>query len=465
MSSWKQTAPGRFERPFDSMEVFLLKYAQETAPIKREHWAINVTAQFRAPFPYQDVLSRLKNAWVTMRYDHPEIASRAEGDTKVYEVPDALVLGAWLQDTFVVTADTANVEDLIASIQPQSQATIYFLPHTYEILIHTSHWRMDGNGTISLLNNFFDAVSKPRPVEFGDEGKNLSPSRDEVIALAAAGIGGDESQINKAATQMVSTLADNLPSIGLPNYSPAAWPLGTRRVGQQFDTATTSGIVSACKALNVSVTAAVHSAIILATQQLAPKESSTNKYTSFSVFSLRSGLPSPFNNSAVHATSVYIIGMPLVISPSTFAKNLSQLKKIYKQPLAPSATGTLAPLIIPYQKGLNEIMSQEPDPDAPAATEPILSSLGVVDPSLDRVHGEVEIVRFAGGVEVNSRQMVFHLLTWHGQMVLGACYNEAFYEARFAREFLANISAILLAELGVVGGGTRTKKVGMTSKM
>lgn len=57
---------------------------------------------------------------MTMRYHHPEIASRAEDDTKVYEIPNALALEAWLQETFVVAADIAKVEDLAASVQSQS---------------------------------------------------------------------------------------------------------------------------------------------------------------------------------------------------------------------------------------------------------------------------------------------------------------------------------------------------------
>ena len=138
MSSWKEKAPGRFERPFDSIELFFLTLARATTPINREHCALNIAAQFRAQFSSEDVLRRPKNAWITMRYDHPEVASRAEGDTKVYGVPDALALEAWLQETFVVAADTAKVEDLVASIQPQSLATIHFFPQSCEILFHTS---------------------------------------------------------------------------------------------------------------------------------------------------------------------------------------------------------------------------------------------------------------------------------------------------------------------------------------
>ena len=65
------------------------------------------------------------------------------------------------------------------------------------------------------------------------------------------------------------------------------------------------------------------------------------------------------------------------------------------------------------------------------------------------MHGDVEIVKFAVGVEMDTRQVVRHLLTWRGEMVLSACYNEAFYEEQFVREFLGKTSTILLAELGI----------------
>ena len=129
-----------------------------------------------------EVLRRTRNAWIAMRYHHPEIASRAEGDTKIYEVPGASALDSWLREVNIVAADTASVEEIVAFIQPQLLARIYFLPSTWEMLIHTSHWRTDGNGCIILLNNFFEAVGKPRRVEFGDEGKNFSPSRDEAAS-------------------------------------------------------------------------------------------------------------------------------------------------------------------------------------------------------------------------------------------------------------------------------------------
>ena len=185
---------------------------------------------------------------------------------------------------------------------------------------------MDGIGGINFLNNFFAAVAKPRPTEFGHEGKNLTPCRDEAASFITAGIGCNESQTNQAATDLLATLTDNMPSLGLPSDSQAVMPQGTRRLDHKLDTITTSRVVSACKAMNVTVTVAVHSAMIQATQQLASAETSGRKYASWGLFSLRPGLPDPFNDTAAHPTSANVMGLPLIISPSTFDENVVQLR-------------------------------------------------------------------------------------------------------------------------------------------
>lgn len=106
-------------------------------------------------------------------------------------------------------------------------------------------------------------------------------------------------------------------------------------------------------------------------------------------------------------------------------------------------------MVTPYTKGMIELAKQPPHPDAPAATEPVLSSLGLLDRYLNGVYGDVEIRKFHVVAEVDTRQIVCHLWTWRGIIVLNASYNEAFYEEQFVHEFLAKIASILLAELGI----------------
>ena len=99
---------------------------------------------------------------------------------------------------------------------------------TSEIIIHTSHWRIDYIGGLSLLNNLLTACIEPRHIQFGDERKNLSPSRDEVAKFSSLDTMESPAMVEergKAVTDLLIPLG-NLPSIGLPTQKGKA-RLGT----------------------------------------------------------------------------------------------------------------------------------------------------------------------------------------------------------------------------------------------
>ena len=79
MASWKETSPGRFERPFDSIETFFLNLARGTFVLDREHWSVSIFAKFEMKGSIEDTGTALRQAWVTMRHHHPEIACIAQG--------------------------------------------------------------------------------------------------------------------------------------------------------------------------------------------------------------------------------------------------------------------------------------------------------------------------------------------------------------------------------------------------
>ena len=110
-----------------------------------------------------------------MRNDHPQLACVVYEETKIYDVPDSTALNKWADETFIVAPASATKEELLESFRPSALATLHFLPSKSEIIIHSSHWRIDFVGALSLVQNLFDAIAKPRPVQFGDEGRNLAP--------------------------------------------------------------------------------------------------------------------------------------------------------------------------------------------------------------------------------------------------------------------------------------------------
>ena len=452
MVSWKETSPGRFERPFDSIERFFLALARANGKLEREHWSISIFAQFEMKTSLDDTASALKHAWKTMRYDHPQLACVAFGETKVYEVPNNAALEAWLDETFVVVPEPITKEELLASFRPSALAKLHYLPYKSEIIIHTSHWRIDLVGALSLLQNLFIAIAEPRQVQFGDEGKNLSPGRDEAAnynSFYNVKLPKLVKEREISAADLVMQLIGNLPSIGLPAQNLQGTPGGTRRSELVLETGTTSAIVSACKKRGLTVTTALHAALIVALQQVAAApHSSSSKYTSWGIFNVRPWLNIPSNDPAIHPAAVHIVGLPLTLHPSTYASLALRLKQYYKQRLPPSADSHIAGSdLVSYTNQMADIVGQPPPVDQPVPSEPMLSSMGVVDSYLKPKFGGIQVKDFWVGVETITPQVTCHLWTWQGKMTLSAYYNDTFYDDGFMQEFLKRVIDILKMEL------------------
>ena len=389
-----------------------------------------------------------------MRYDHPQLACVVREETKIYEVPDNAALDAWLHETFIIAPASATKEELLASFRPSALPTLHFLPDKSEIIIHSSHWRIDLVGALSLLQNLFIAIAEPRQVQFGDEGKNLSPSRDEAANYSSSDELGSSALVkerDKAATDLVMQLINNLPSIGLPTQNSNRTPGGTHRSEIVLDPGTTSAIVSASKKRDFTVTTALHAALIVALQQVTPvPPSSSSKYTSWGIFNVRPLLKAPSNDSAIHPAAVHIVGLPLALQTSTYANLALQLKQFYKQRLPPSGDSHIdGGIIVPYTNQMADIAGQPPPTDLPAPSEPMLSSIGIVDGYLKPNYGDIEVKDFWVGVETMTAQIVCYLWTWQGKMVLSALYNETFYAKGSIQGFLERVMGVLFTELAI----------------
>ena len=454
MASWKETSPGHFERPFDSMDRFFLAVARGGLALGREHFSLSIYAQFDMKASLEDTESALRHAWKTMRYDHPQLACVACGEKKVYKVPDNAALDSWLNETFIVAPASVTKEELLASFRPSALATLHFLPHQSEIIIHSSHWRIDFIGGLSLLQNLFNAIAEPRQVHFGDEGRNLSPSRDKAASYCSL----DESRLpalvkdtDKAATDLAMQYFSNIPSIGFPAQNLDRKPGGTRRSEVILEPGETSAIVCASKKRGLSVTTAMHAALIVALQGMIPvPPSSLSKYTTLALFNIRPLLKAPFNDSALYPAVVGFVFLPLTLHTSTFADNAVQLKQFYKQRLPPSSNSHIHPgIMVSYTNQMADIVGQPPPIDLPAPSEPLLSSIGIVDGYFKRSYGDIEVKKIWVGVEMTTPQIICHLWTWQGKMTLSAMYNEVFYDKEYIDGFLKRVIDTLCMELAI----------------
>ena len=441
---WKEVLPGQYERPLDDIEIFFKIIADQGAALNREHWAVGVCAQLQCKSLHVGNELAFRKAWMAMRYEHPEIASWIKGDQKVYNVPSPEALNAWMEETFhVEPAITAY--DMFSKARPSRLANFYYLPNSSEILILSSHWRIDGIGALHLLNNYLKALVSPRPIRFGDEWQRLSPG------LSAAANLSRETSTNSSqiAAEILSQYKNNLPSVGLLTQIEGSNPGETRLAKLIFLPQTTLDVISACKQQGYSVTTAVHAALIVATRDTAPEGTESRKYTSWGAINLRPYLRQPFNQAS-HAVSVYLVGYPISVTAQSFQDNAAQLGDIYTQFSTPDPDFELETCLTPYIKEATALFSQPPSGDTPAPTEPILDSLGIVDRYVQQSHGDdVEITDFWLASETLFKQIGLYIWTWHGRLVFHACYNAAFYQADYVKMFLEKVKSILLTELNI----------------
>ena len=443
---WIETTPGHFERPFDSLERFYRIIAAGGAGLNREHYAISAVVKFHLDQSISDAESALQHAWKTMRYECPQVAAFAQENTYVYEVPDPTTLTSWLAHTFVVEPSTVTAAELYNTFKPTALATLHYLPHTSEILFHSSHWRIDGIGSLRLLDRFFGALAKPHPVHFGDEGKNLSLSLDEAASVPER----TTPEMEQAATEKIMEFVNNVPSLSLP-FDSSKSPGGTRRHEIELDPHLTSAIISGCKANDLSVTVATHAAIVCATQSDADAETLGNKYTTWLPFNLRKYCKPPYNGAKYPVTNFHT-GIPMSITPSDFIENASQLRNIYSQDLSEEPCNVLS-FLAHYHEKVCALFTQPSPPGTRPPSEPSLSSMGLIDQYLANSYGnKIEIKNFWLGVEWLLPQIFIHVWTRSGRMKIGACYNENFYTVEFVQNFLEKVVNMLIK------GTTNTKK-------
>lgn len=258
-------------------------------------------------------------------------------------------------------------------------------------------------------------------------------------------------EIDKGATDLLMQFVNNVPSIGLPTRDSTQMPGGTYRSDVVLDPGTTSAIVSASKKRGLTVTTALHAALIVALQQLTPVPlSNSTKYTTCGAFNVRPFLKAPFNDSTLHPDTVHAALLPLTLHTSTYANLAAQLTQFYKQRLPPSADSHIHEgIMVPFTNRLADMLGQPPPVDLPAPSDPILSSVGIVDAYLKREYGDIEVKDFWVGVEMVTPQITCHLWTWQGKMTLGACYNETFYDQGFVQDFLQRVIGIVFTELAI----------------
>jgi hypothetical protein len=239
---------------------------------------------------------------------------------------------------------------------------------------------------------------------------------------------------------MTRKFLQNQPSIGLPFQGRPSAPHSVSEIRLSIEDS--NNIVSACKARGLTVTHAVHAALIQVTAELNP-EAVAKYYTSIHIYNWRLHVqPKYQRQSTLHCSA-----FPMVVeNPSTrdFESLSEEMKKLY---VGTKQDRNIAKAHSPWWSGLVTALIAAGNP--PAASTPMLSSLGVIEKLLPEEAEGVKIEDFKFGIDIKGPVITVYLWNWGGRINLSAAWDRGSFQEGEIDEFLSRIVGKLTTPLGV----------------
>ncbi|KAK3167990.1 hypothetical protein OEA41_004436 [Lepraria neglecta] len=468
--AWEETNPGVYRAEFGGSEKIYHKVATLFAHLKREHYRVHCVCrlEFGSEFQGRGPATALKEAWKTLRTELPTLGVLPDGPAhKVYKVLDAQGEQDWLDQTFFVEPHGKTSDEVIAR-EPNDFPSLYFLPSSSEVVFVCSHWRIDAVGTNWVLDRLFTHLAMPPATP------HSAPSLDAVSPALEEAVGAPdpwtEEQENYARSFIQSFRENSFPNDRMRyNGDAKTLPGNPARQTLIFDPTSTASLVAACKAHEISVTAAVHSALAqtvfaLADSDVREPRREKHDYTCATSINLRPKLPRPYNTRA-HAAQTYVMGVGCrVRRDSSFADAAKALTLHYKvayndelvlQSLRPiykfNSDATPA-----QQKGGSVATAEGPTHALPTPVSPppppsgiTISSLGVVDNYLTGEYGgqdgaaAVRVREYHFGIDMMTRQMIMYVGTFRGRLQLSISYNSGYYDPDVPLDVLRRVKGEL----------------------
>ncbi|KAI9719476.1 MAG: hypothetical protein M1828_006183 [Chrysothrix sp. TS-e1954] len=446
---WREAQPGCFEQPLGSTEKAFSLFGMLGAEVGREHYSIHNVASVSLN-SLEENLDRFRDAWLALRFEYPDLATTVDlqRSMKKYAVLDEAARTRWSEDTFHIIKDDIDVQSLIASFQRNHIPTCHLIiknPDHATIVIHASHWRLDGFGAFHLMNKFLEvASSKQSARELGSEVKNLTPTYEDLIGHDA----NVPSHVEKRVADKLAAFFAELPSAGfsLDDIGNGGIPGGTRSVTCTITESASSELVSSCRAHLISVTAAMQSALATLTFRHAPLHASKRKLAISTPADLRRHTPA-LQQGDRYATGVY---MSVLYSSASaeegFFVRTRRLMDDYNLAHNPLWLHEDVPEI---GKQVSQFLASGPPPPPEPPSTTMCSSFGSVDKIVRHEYGDLRLDTIRVGVEMVTPENVLHVWTFRGRLNLSFNYNESYYKRETIETYLTELCQILSEQLEV----------------
>ncbi|KAH7048268.1 hypothetical protein B0J12DRAFT_665502 [Macrophomina phaseolina] len=485
---WQEVIPGRWERELDEAEQFYTSLAKAYERSGRTFFAITGHISFSVTIPdgssrevtEQRVKKALQNAWLTLRYDHPTIASWVEYDhsrKKCKKVYEAFSSGGhcksqqnhWLKTTFCDVTDSRTGQEWCNNDPPVPRLPTLFLlkPPSLEIngkvlsqelILRSHHDIIDGIGTLHLFNNllahtaaaFSQGPSYQCPI-FGSEWKNLSPALRIAAEITHPPTDDQISHLQEI-TAYNASLRQNAELVSIPFKHGRSMPGRHQRVARTLPPERSpSRLLQACRNMGTTVTHAYHAAIAMCIRDRQEQRSEPRRvrYVNYCLIDMRKDCKEPFS-TPVHPAAVYhsTSGRSLAIDLEVPAANgtiateraqaarrkeferiVMQIKDFYTFIRSDPEHLFMVPsywalATVPFPDG----GVAGPVPELNTMPSVSISSMGVIDKIISPSQGPFELYNpWVTGEELGTGLGLF-LGTWKGQLEVSAAYNDAWHK-------------------------------------
>lgn len=505
--TWQQVKPGVWQRPVDEIEQLYAVLAKLNASSGRMFFAI--TGYISLTFDYMDspgsttddrVDAALRNAWFTLRHDHPTIASQVKYNTstnsfaKVYHtIPTILDQKAWLNQTFIQISTGQTGIEWANSDPPAPEFPTLFVitpPPVLDgedskrlirrdLVLRAPHDIIDGIGTLLLLGNIVNLASKAYdqgasfqlPVfDGGSEIVNISPPFRVAARLSPRLTEEQHQRLAKIVDLKKQQPASDVPLLTIPWRQGAVVPGKHQRVALRLSKEKTLKLLHACAAIGVTATHVFHTTIPIMMRNLQERGSKQRnvQYVSYLLRNERGNCIEPYN-SAKHPAALYhsMSGTSLLVNmvlPATgsnslteqqqmedkeFFNILQQMKKFYQEVRDDADHSQLAlhywaagtPQLPAEIEGPLTVPPPNPQPSVS------ISSMGAIDRIIPSRTGAISVFDpWVTGEELRSGLGLF-LGTYREELCLSAAYNDAWHDKEEVENCLSMCMDIALKGL------------------
>jgi hypothetical protein len=448
--------------------------------LNREEWSVSTAMKLSFPPSIVSPENYLRRAWLILREQHPSLGavavltSAAETGERMLSI-SPVDADEWLSTTFFVEVVHLNANSLYPSFQPSPTATCHWLPASQELVIHSSHWRIDGIGMFMLADNFMthlvSVLTKGLDAHTDNQIANnlLTPSFWDIVQ-APTDEESTPARLCNAVDAVLATFLRGMPSIGLPTTpgSETATPGVPARATAMLNPTMTTAVVDACRQRGLSVNSAVHASLARVTARY-PQHPLAKSFTSFIPINLRPFTPAPGPTVIV---GNMISGLPLCVDnivprgEGFLAKNWADVAQDVNREYSKDISrifdpGNSGPPISqvdmagPIQQRITQLLTMPMPSGPPPLQPPAFTGLGVTETHIQRAYAfgngedKVEVQELWLGVEVLNRQLCCHSWTFHDKLTLAGSFNETFYKKEFVQQILSDTLAELLQGLEI----------------